>query len=252
MKEDLIRIHHEDYLEDIPFWKTWAAGSDPILEVGCGHGRVTIPLLESGRTVVGVDLDQDAILYLSGILQGLSRGLQDRAVIIQEDILNFLPDQTFGAIIIPCNTYSTFSADERTQMLVNFTQLLEPGGLLVVSTPNPIEIKNIHQSLWGEESENDTDLETTFLHPETNYPVQVSSRLTAQLDRVQWTWIYDHLFPDGNVSRINKTTEHYLASLEIYIQELLTAGFSEITNQGDFSGGEYDENAPYLIISAKK
>ena len=95
-------------------------------------------------------------------------------------------------------------------------------------------------------------METNFQHPETNYPVQVSSRLTAQSDRVQWTWIYDHLFPDGNSERISKTTEHYLASLEFYMQELLAAGFSEISTQGDFDGGEYDENAPYLIISAKK
>ena len=84
MKEDLVRIHHEGYLEDIPFWKTWTTGKDPILEVGCGHGRVTLPLLESGRTVVGVDLDQDAVLYLSGALQKSSREIQDQAVIIQE------------------------------------------------------------------------------------------------------------------------------------------------------------------------
>ena len=42
MKTELIRIHHAEYQEDIPFWTSLTESKDPILEVGCGHGRVTI------------------------------------------------------------------------------------------------------------------------------------------------------------------------------------------------------------------
>src|SRR4051812_14455968 len=41
---------------DVPFWKTMAAQSaGRVLELGCGTGRITLPLARSGAHVVGID-----------------------------------------------------------------------------------------------------------------------------------------------------------------------------------------------------
>src|SRR6478752_7343688 len=42
---------------DVPFWQRLAlAAEGPVLELGCGTGRVTLPLARAGVKVVGVDL----------------------------------------------------------------------------------------------------------------------------------------------------------------------------------------------------
>src|ERR1700716_2101315 len=41
---------------DVPFWRRVAAGADgPVLELGCGTGRVSRPLARAGVELVGID-----------------------------------------------------------------------------------------------------------------------------------------------------------------------------------------------------
>ena len=129
MKTDLIRIHHAEYLDDIPFWLSLTEGIDPILEVGCGHGRVTLPLLEAGHDIIGVDIDSLPIQYLRDCLGEMEPEVQGRAQIIHEDMIGFQSDRGFGAVIIPCNTYSTFSGEKRRAMISGIHGLLKPDGI---------------------------------------------------------------------------------------------------------------------------
>ncbi len=249
MLNDLVRLHHADYQEDISFWLAWTDGRDPILELGCGHGRVTLPLLEAGHQVVGLDLDQDSLRYLNSSITSADQDLQSRAVIIQADMLKYQPRSKYGAVLIPCNTYSIFSEDERQSLLKNVRRLLLPTGILIASVPNPVLLKALVEDMDGEDLE--PEVEKIFPHPETGNPVQVSSRLHINGDVVSWDWIYDEMFPDGKVVRTLQSTSHQLCSPEEYYQELFQAGFGNITFLGDFNGGTFDDQAPYLILICK-
>ena len=47
---------------DVPFWRTLALRHDgPVLELGCGTGRISIPLAKAGVSLVGIDRS-DAML----------------------------------------------------------------------------------------------------------------------------------------------------------------------------------------------
>ena len=49
-------LEHVPYLNDIPFWVEEARSSDgAVLELGCGTGRVAIPIAQAGVPVVGLD-----------------------------------------------------------------------------------------------------------------------------------------------------------------------------------------------------
>ncbi|MCJ7716875.1 MAG: class I SAM-dependent methyltransferase, partial [Anaerolineales bacterium] len=141
----LVQAHHADYKEDLPFWESWTKGNDPVLELGCGHGRVTIPLARAGRQIVGVDLDLDSIRFLQSELDGENKDLQERLSIVQADILQYQGDHIFGSIIIPCNTYSIFSVTERKLLLGNAARMLNQEGLFIVSVPNPHWIQALHE-----------------------------------------------------------------------------------------------------------
>ncbi|MCD6425662.1 MAG: class I SAM-dependent methyltransferase [Anaerolineales bacterium] len=251
-KTDLIKIHHADYLDDIHFWTSWTEGKEPVLEVGCGHGRVALPLLAAGREVVGVDIDLPAIQSLRDDLEKKEMEIQNRARIIHENIVNFQPEGRFGAAIIPCNTYSTFPLEERQIIISKIYQLLAPGGIFAASMPNPLQLRSLYEELRENSDPEGSDLETSFLHPETGFPVQVSSKVTARENSLGWDWIYDHLHPDGQVERVVQSTEHYLTTLEIYQQELVRVGFDEIHSMGDFDSSDYLEDSSYLILVGNK
>ncbi len=251
-KTDLVRIHHAGYLDDIPFWISSTKNSEPVLEVGCGHGRVTLPLLAEGRKIVGVDIDLAAIESLREELGENALELQKRAQIVHEDIINFKPEAAFGAVVIPCNTYSTFPPEERQMIISNIYQLLVQGGKFIASMPNPVQVKYLFDELHGGLEQVGSDLETSYIHPETGFPVQVSSRMIAKEKSLGWDWIYDQLHPDGQVDRFVQSTEHFITTLKTYQQELVATGFGEIVSLGDFDSSEYTEDSPYLILVGKK
>ncbi len=249
---DLIRIHHAGYLDDIPFWISRTENCEPILEVGCGHGRVTLPLLAEGRKIVGVDIDLAAIRSLREVLGEKDLELQKNAQIVHQDIINFKPEYSFGVVIIPCNTYSTFPPEERQIIISKIYQLLGQRGVFAVSMPNPIQLRYLHEKLQENADQFGSDLETSYLHPDTGNPVQVSSSMIAKEMSLGWDWIYDHLHPDGQVDRFVKSTEHFLATLKTYQQELIAAGFAEIVSMGNFDNSDYTEDSPYLILVGRK
>ncbi len=247
----LVQVHHEGYNDDLPFWESSTDGNDPVLELGCGHGRLTIPLARAGRKIVGLDLDLTCIQDLHSEIEKETADLQKSITIIQADMLQYQSELLFGSIIIPCNTYSFFTAEQRRQLLSNATQMLNPWGMFIASVPNPHWINALYENLPGDEKDAETDLETIIQHPKNKQPVQVSSRLISTSVGVRWDWLYDQMFPDGRVERFVKSTEHHLASLEMYRKEFQEAGFKVIEQLGDFDGASYDQEAPYLILAAK-
>ena len=62
--------------EDIPFYVEAAKDAGgPVLELGCGTGRVTIPIAEAGVDVVGLDSSE---AMLDAASRKLERGVAER------------------------------------------------------------------------------------------------------------------------------------------------------------------------------
>src|SRR6266540_7174233 len=73
--------------------------SDPVLDVGCGGGRLTIDLAQVlKRTVVGLDL---AVLQVRRLARHAGRSRAVAAVRASAEQLPF-PDRCFGAVISSC------------------------------------------------------------------------------------------------------------------------------------------------------
>lgn len=255
MKTDLVQIHHASYQQDIPYWVSLVEDRDPVLEVGCGHGRVTLPLLHSGRQMVGVDHDPSALDYLRERLRELPDAIQAKIALAEIDFLQFQTQELFGAVIVPCNTVSTFSKEERPALFQKAYSILREDGLLTASLPNPLRMYTQLTDLVEEGDLSEPEIETIFSHPETGFPVQVSSRIVrvpGEPAGLRWEWIYDQLFPDGRVVRETVGTVHYPVLADNYREELSRAGFQSIDFLGDFDGSRYQEDSPYLIFTCRK
>ena len=238
----LYHTHHSLHPEDLPFWLDLAAQSDdPILELGCGSGRVLLPLAQQGHTVFGLDND---FAMLSFLRQNLPATIAHRVHIFQADFAHLHIGKNFGLIIMPCNTYSTLPDLVRQAGLAAIRQLLLPGGRFALSIPNPVMFGRLPARSAAE-------IEEIFTHPTSGEPVQVSSAWQRNGQFFTVSWHYDHLTPDGQVQRLSAETRHHLIQLPAYLDELTATGFRTITIHGDYDRSPYAEESPQAIIVAQ-
>jgi SAM-dependent methyltransferase len=238
----LYHLHHQAYDEDFPFWRGLAAKQGcPILELGCGTGRVLLDLAQAGHPVVGLDHDPEMLAFLRNGLEG--KDCKDVSL-IEADMTDFSLDQQFPLIILPCNTYSTLDVAQRESALKAVYDHLIPGGAFATSLPNPAWLADL--PLVGDPEE-----EMVFEHPESGNPVQVSSAWTREGEVVRMIWHYDHLLLDGNVKRVSTSITHYIESAETFTAEFKAQGFG-VEMYGDFKSRAYSEESVYLILVGVK
>ena len=106
MRPELYHTHHKNYIEDLPYWITLADQTDgPILELGCGTGRVILPFYQEGFRIFGLDYDLQMLAYLKQ---------QEPALpVFAADLTRFHLGMKFSFILLTCNTYSTLSSVQR-------------------------------------------------------------------------------------------------------------------------------------------
>lgn len=165
--------------------------------------------------------------------------------ILQSDLTKFHLDLPFALIIMPCNTYSTLSADERIAALRCVHQHLSPGGTFVVSLPNPILLSNLPRK-------SEAQIEDAFQHPESGNPVQVSSSWRHNKHHFTLQWNYDHLLPDGHVERITVQVRHQLVLVETLLSEFHKAGLKISALYGDYDCSDFKPDSAHLIICAER
>ncbi len=238
----LYHAHHILQLKDLSFWLDLAAlQGDPILELGCGTGRVLLSLAKAGHRAYGLDNDSGMLAVLD---QNLTSDLQSSVYFFQADLTAFHLGIQFALILLPCNTFSTLRASKRLSTLALVRQHLLPGGLFAASLPNPSVTRHLPQHA-------DPEVEETFPHPVDGEPVQVSSAWERTAHHFIIHWHYDHLLPDGRVERQSAQVHHFLTSTTTYLEELNAAGMEVTHLYGDFDTSQYTSDSPYLILVAQ-
>jgi SAM-dependent methyltransferase len=239
----LYDAHHSLYKEDLPFWLALAKQHNgPVLELGCGTGRVLLPLAKAGIWMVGLDNDLGMLDYLRSRLPA---SLLPMPLLFAAEITKFRLDILFSLIILPCNTWSTLSGTQRVDALGCIREHLMPDGVFAVSIPAP-------DLLMSLPARSDPIIEEHYLHPVDNSPVQVSSGWRRGKHHFTVTWHYDHLLADGSVERITARVRHDLASAKEYQQELISAGLKPQEVYGDFERSRYTPDSQELVLVAKR
>jgi hypothetical protein len=150
----------------------------------------------------------------------------------------------FPLVLLPCNTLSTLTPDQRLSTLACVHSHLAPGGLFAASLPNPSILAEMPRR--GSE-----EVEESFPHPVSGDPVQVSSSWRRSAQHFTVTWHYDCLLPDGQVERLTAQAVHSLEPAEAYFTALEQAGMHLTEIYGDFDRSPYTADSPYLIVVAK-
>jgi SAM-dependent methyltransferase len=112
------------YAADLETWERLAAGCDgPILELGCGTGRVALHLARHGHEVWGVDSDPDLLTALDAAAGGLE------VQTLCADIRAVTLDRAFELVIAPMQVIQMVGGpDGRRGVLRSAAAHLSPRG----------------------------------------------------------------------------------------------------------------------------
>jgi 2-polyprenyl-3-methyl-5-hydroxy-6-metoxy-1,4-benzoquinol methylase len=126
-------------VEDFAAERRVAASGLRILEVACGEGGITLPLARLGARVRALDIDAREIALLRNAAR--ERRLDNLTATV-EDALSFRDDESYDIVVASEVLEHVLDPD---RMLENIVRHMNPGGLLVVTTPNgygPWELSN--------------------------------------------------------------------------------------------------------------
>lgn len=124
---------------DVAYFTDLARGcGGPVLELGCGTGRITAPIAEAGVPIVGLDLSPDMLAVARRRLAALPEDVRNRVTLVEGDMRNPDLEQRCPLIIIPCRAFQhVLTPEDQRTCLLNLRGLLTEDGRLVIDLFDP-------------------------------------------------------------------------------------------------------------------
>lgn len=239
---------------DVPFWRNVAMNAGGrALELGCGTGRIALPLGRAGVSLVGIDRSQPMLDRARSRVRRAK--VADRVRLIRGDIrhLPFLdtthdPRPTthgFSLVLAPYGILQSLLRErDLTATLQAVHRVLESGGTfgmeLVADLPSWSEYKKrISLKGWRGKAGGS----------------HVTLVETVRQDRARKLTIFDQAFTERRGSR--KRTHSFALTFRTLTVPQMTrrlekAGFEVTALLGDYRGGPWDPRAEVWVILARK
>ena len=132
-------MHRGTLQGDVEWYRRKAVESGgPVLELGAGTGRVTIPIAEAGIRVSAVDLDAGMLDRLRQKAATLPAEAQSRVTVHHGDMRSFALDEQYALVIIPFRAFlHNLTRDDQLATLRRAHAHLRPGGELALNVFHP-------------------------------------------------------------------------------------------------------------------
>ena len=124
--------------EEIEFYRTQARrAAGRVLELGCGTGRIMIPVAKTGVPVTSVESSAEAIEHVAGLLAAQPTALKDRTTLLERavDDPELAALGPFAAVFIPYRGVNRYTDPETLRELLEALRgSLQQGGVLAFNT----------------------------------------------------------------------------------------------------------------------
>lgn len=229
---------------DIKFWQRMAAPvRGAILELGCGTGRVALPLARHGSRIVGIDRSESMLRRARMRAQRMA--LQSRVQLIRGDIRHLpFPEKTFPLVMAPYGILQSLLDEELLRAtLKDVNRVLTRGGTfgleLVADLP-----------AWDEYTGR-----TTLRGERGPHGKPIKLIETVKQDRKNHITRFEQEFVEGrgrSVTRRKFKLAFRTLTVPQMVERLETAGLEVSALLGDYQGGPWDLRAEVWIILARK
>ncbi len=207
----------------------------PVLELGCGTGRITIPVAESGISIVGLDRAPAMLARAHKKMADLPAKTRRRIKLVPGDMRDFDLGARFPLVIVPYRAFlHLLTPAEEREALVNIRRHLADDGRLVLNIFDPrLDLIAAHLGPLGAAVKKDDE----FVHPETGHRVIVwDTRVyRPEYQIIEQEFIFEELDRRGRTlaRTLSSYTLRYIFRYEMqYLLEL--CGYEIEQLYGDF------------------
>jgi SAM-dependent methyltransferase len=247
--------HVEPYQSrpDVAFYFEAARQAEgPVLELGCGTGRVLLPAARAGVSIVGLDLSPHMLDVCRSRLGREPAEVQSRVQLVLADMRDFSLPGSFKLVTIPFRPFQHLTTvDDQLASLAAIRRHLAPDGILIFDIFNPSLDALVNRPLGQE-----LDVEPEFSTPDgrrvTRRHKTVSHDRFNQVSRFELIYYVRH--PDGREERlVHGFSMRHLFRFEAE-HHLARAGFTLRHLYGDFDKSPYGSTYPgeLIFVAAKK
>jgi SAM-dependent methyltransferase len=232
---------------DVGFYVEAAEKSGgPVLELGCGTGRVLLPIARAGVDIVGVDLSPHMLGVCRRRLASEPAAVQSKAQLVLADMRDFSFSRTFKLITTPFRAFQhlTTTADQLA-CLACVRRHLADGGVLILDLFNP-SLDALVNRATGEELDEGPEFRTTDGRRVIRRFKTVAVDRFQQVNQIELIYYVTH--PDQREERlVHSFAMRYLFRFEA--EHLLArAGFEVEHVYAGFDKSAYGSNYPGELI----
>jgi len=228
---------------DIAFWRrVLTRERTNALELGCGTGRLLLPLARAGLAVTGID--RSAPMLERAMSRAMKIARARRPAIVRGDIraLPFEPS-SFGMVIAPYGMLQSLTSNrDLKRALTEVSRVLRPGGLFGIDLVPDLPRWSAYQRrvrLRGRAGAGGT---LTLVE-------------SVRQDRRRGLTVFDEEFVQrraNDVTRRRFSLTFRTIPMRAMVARLERAGLEVAAMLGDYLGGPWDTRADVWVILARK
>ncbi len=237
-----------DSKEEIPFYVQLAKEhGGPVLELGCGTGRITLPIAEAGIKAVGLDLSDDMLEIARQKLSRMPQEVRAEIKFVEGNMADFTLEQQFSLVILPNNQFrELLTTKEQENCLRYVSRNLKQDGSVIIEIGNPFRsiqhwtVGKVFRRKVGYCQETGTIVECIFETTAVNLMEQWIEQET----------IYVEHSGDGNTARHSGRSRLRLIFPRELDLLLETSGFRIADRWGGYDRSCLRDDSPSLIVRA--
>jgi SAM-dependent methyltransferase len=234
--------------QDIAFFVEAAQeAGGPVLEIGCGTGRVLIPTAQAGIESVGLDASSAMLSVCRERLARESADVQSRVQLVHGDMRRFDLGREFRLVTIPFRPFQhLITVEDQLACLTSIHRHLVDRGKLILDIFNPSLphlVEELYLAEFGDEPE--------FTMPDGRRVCRrsriIARDLFRQVQDIELIYYVTH--PDGRQQRLaHRFQMRYLFRFEV--EHLLArAGFQVEAVYADYDKSPYGSKYPGELIA---
>lgn len=243
---------------DVNYYRALAAahGRD-VLELGCGSGRLLVPLVRDGARVVGLDYSQPMLRRCGERISRLRPAARERAQLVRGDFRRFHLGRRFPLIACPFNAMMhLYTHEEMAAFLGCVRAHLLPAGLFAFDVLNP-------DLRWLSRDPDRRWARTRFKDPKTGRAYYYSTNQTYDA-ATQIAWIrifYDPADPPQSPRAtesphgVTRSRIVHIAHRQLFPEELRALlsynGFTIEAREGDVDGSPFESESDLQVVRCR-
>lgn len=224
--EDMAKQKHLD--GDINLYLQYAKHiKSPILDIGCGTGRVAVPLIRAGYQVDGIDISKKMILKFKN---KLTKNELSKNFIYIDNALNWKNVKKYNMIIMPDDVLLHFlSPEQQLKILERCYLFLKEKGILIIDV-----FRQHYENLFRYES-------TTFTNSSGRIR-KIYSDYETQINKIEYTYL------DG---KVRNNFVRWISESELRLM-IKISGLKIIDIFGNYDKSEMKYSSPKMIFICQR